>query len=166
MRLFDRKFRSQAHHYVFQSLLATLALVVIMLVQDVVLRAAIIVAVASTAFIIFAIPHTPAAGLRKVIGGHVVAVVLGSAATGVLRALGVDTFDTDRHAFYVAAAVAVGLSIFVMVVTDTEHAPAAGTALGLVIPDWTWSAVVFIIVAVLALSALKVILGPRLVNLL
>ena len=166
MRLFDQKFRSQAHHYVFQCLLATLALVVILLVQDAVLRAAIVVAVASTAFIVFAIPHTPAAGLRKVMGGHLVAVVLGSMATGALRAVGIDTFDADRHAFYVAAAVAVGLSIFVMVVTDTEHAPAAGTALGLVIPGWSWSAVVFIIVAVTVLCALRVLLGPRLVNLL
>ena len=166
MRLFDQKFRWRAPQYIFQCLLATLSLVVILLVQDAVLRAAIIVAVASTAFIVFAIPHTPAASTRKVMGGHMVAVVLGSVATAALRAVGIDTFDADRHAFYIAASVAVGLSIFVMVVTNTEHAPAAGTALGLVIPGWSWSAVVFIVVAVTVLSAARIVLGPRLVNLL
>ena len=166
MRLFDQKFRSRAPQYVFQCVLATLSLVIILLAQDAVLRAAIVVAVASTAFIVFVVPHTPTASTRKVVGGHVVAVCLGSVATAVLRGVGIDSFDGDRYIFYVAAAVAVGLSIFVMVVTDTEHAPAAGTALGLVIPGWSLSAVVLIIVGAVALSAVRIVLGPRLVNLL
>ena len=166
MRLFDPNFRSQAPQYIFQCLLATLSLVAILLAQDAVLRAAIVVAVASTAFIVFVVPHLPTAVTRKVVGGHVVAVVLGTAATGALRGLGADTFETDRQAFYVAAAVAAGLSIFVMVVTDTEHAPAAGTALGMVIPDWSWSAAVFVLVAAVVLATVRVVLCRRMVNLL
>ena len=166
MRLFDPKFRSRAPQYVFQCLLATFSLVVIFLAQDAVLRAAIVVAVAATTFIVFVVPHTPTASTRKVVGGHVVAVPLGSAATAVLRGVGIDSFDENRYVFYVAAAVAVGLSIFVMVVTDTEQAPAAGTALGLVIPGWSWSAVVFIIVGAAVLSGIRIVLGPRMVNLL
>ena len=53
-----------------------------------------------------------------------------------------------------------------MVVTNTEHPAAAGTALGLVIHDWTWSAVAFIMVSALVLSLIRIALRPRLVDLL
>ena len=38
---------------------------------------------------------------------------------------------------------------------STEHPPAAGTALGLVIHGWSWSAVVFILSSALILSVLR-----------
>jgi hypothetical protein len=78
----------------------------------------------------------------------------------------IDSFDENRYVFYVAAAVAVGVSIFMNVVTDAEHAPAAGTALGLGIPGLGWSAVVSIIVGAAVLSGIRIVLGPRIVNLL
>jgi hypothetical protein len=53
-----------------------------------------------------------------------------------------------------------------MVSTDTEHPPAAGTALGLVIYGWSPSAVFFILSSVIVLSLLRVVLRPRLINLL
>ena len=67
-------------------------------------------------------------------------------------------------AILVLAALSVGLGILVMVVTDTEHPPAAGTALDLVI-SWSISAVVFIMVSALLLSAVRLALGKRMVNL-
>ena len=50
-----------------------------------------------------------------------------------------------------AYALAVGLSIFVMVVTDTEHPPASGTALGIAMltDRWAESAVAVVTVALL-----------------
>lgn len=59
-RLVDRKFRHSWKSYLFQSGLYMLALLVILLVVDVVLRAAIVVAIASTAFILFVAPHSQA----------------------------------------------------------------------------------------------------------
>ena len=131
------------------------------------LRAAIVVAIASTAFIIFVVPDSVAATPRKVIGGHIVAVLVASAVSGVLNIPGVEELAEDvRYIDDIAAALSVGLSILVMVVTDTEHPPAAGTALGLVIPGWTRTAVVFIISGALALSLIRIVLRPKLVNLL
>ena len=124
-------------------------------------------AIASTTFIIFVIPHRIAASPRKVVVGHLTAVIVGSIISGILSAFGVDTFAGDsRFTFYVAAAVSVGFSIFLMVITDIEHPAAAGTALGLVIPGWSWSAVVFIISGAIILSAVRFILRPKMVNLL
>ena len=167
MRLLDRNFRYRVPQYLFQCGLAASSLFVILLVQDIVIRAAIIVAIASTAFIVFAVPNSVAASPRRVIGGHLVAVVIGSILSAILKAQEIDVASGDsRHLVYAVAAASVGLSTLVMVTTDTEHAPAAGTALGMVIPDWSWSAVVFIISGATILSAMRFVLRSKLVNLL
>ena len=78
-RLIDRRFRRRWKNYLFQCGLSTLALLLILLVVDVVLQAAIVVAIASSAFIVFVIPHSTASSPQRVIGGHVVAVIVGTA---------------------------------------------------------------------------------------
>ena len=47
---------------------------------------------------------------------------------------------------------AVGLSIFIMVITDTEHPPASGTALGVAINGFSAKVLVALIASVIALS--------------
>ena len=94
--------------------LATVFLVAVLLLQDAVLRAAIVVAVASSTFIIFVVPDSVAATPR----------------------------------------------------TDTEHRPAAGTALGLVVHGRSVSAAVFILASVIFISIVRLVLRRRLVNLL
>ena len=64
-RLWDRRALNRAPQYLFQCGLATLALLIILLVEDAVLNAAVIVAVASTAFIVFVVPDSIAATLRR-----------------------------------------------------------------------------------------------------
>ena len=44
--------------------------------------------------------------------------------------------------------------------------PAEGTELGLVIHDWSWSAVAFIMISALVLSFIRIALRPTLVDLL
>ena len=167
MRLLNRNFRRQLPKYLFQCGLATVALIIILLVQDAVFHAAIVVAIASTVFIIFVIPDSVAAVPRKVIGGHVVAVIVGSVLSTILNIPAIDAVVKDSsYITDLIAALSVGLSIFLMVITDTEHPPAAGTALGLIIPGWSWSAVVFIVCGALILSMMRLVLRPKLVNLL
>ena len=81
-------------------------------------------------------PNSVAVTPRRVVGGHVVAVVVGGAFSPVAGLPGESTYLVD-----VMAALSVGLSILVMVSTDTAHPQAAGTALGLVIYGWSPSAV-------------------------
>ncbi len=164
--LWDRNFSSRVPNYLFQCGLATGSLFAILLVEDAVLRVAIVVAVASTAFTVFVVPNSVAASPRRVIGGHVVAVITGSIFSGLLLipALGSASEDS-RFILDIMAALAVGMGILVMVVTNTEHPPAAGTALGLVIYEWAWSAVVFILLSALILSVIRIALRPKLVNL-
>ena len=69
------------------------------------LRGAIVVAVASSAFIIFVIPNGVAATPQKVIGGHVVAVL------GVMAALGlvIHTWSWSVVAFILVSAIVLSI---------------------------------------------------------
>jgi CBS-domain-containing membrane protein len=66
----------------------------------------------------------------------------------------------------IAAALSVGLRALLMVVTNTEHPPAAGAAFALVIDPWSWSAILFVISSAIILSVVRIILRPKLTNLL
>ena len=165
--MFDRRFASHMPSYLFQCGLATLSMVAIILLVDVIFRPVVVVAAASTAFIVFVVPQSVAATPRKVIGGHVFAVIVGSAFAGIIRLLGVDEgLVGERLVLQIAGAVSVGFAMFVMVITNTEHPPAAATSLGLVFHEWTVSSVVFIVSAAIVLSAVRIALRPKLVNLL
>ena len=55
--LIDRRFRRRWINYLFQCGIAALALLLILLVVDVVLQAAIVVGIAFSASIVFLVPH-------------------------------------------------------------------------------------------------------------
>ena len=165
--LIDRRFRRHWRNYIIQCGLAALALLIVLLVVDVVLQAAIVVAIAATAFIVFVAPHSMASTPRRVIGGHVVALIVGTAFSLLYLMPGFGEHIVGSHfAADVIAVFSVGLSILLMVLTNTEHPPAAGTALGLVIGGWAPSAVLFVLLGALILSAVHRLLRPHLTNLL
>ena len=165
--LIDPHLRGRAGSYAAQPVLATIAMMVILLLEDVVLRAAVVVAMASTVFTIFVVPNSVAATSRKVVGGHVMGVAAGSLVAAVIGLPSIAPMVEDsRLLFDSLAALTVGLSIALMVVTDAEHPPAAGAALGLVVHGWTLSSVGVILIEAVALSVIRMVLRPRLVNLL
>lgn len=165
--LFDPRVKRHALNYAFQPVLATLALLAILVIGDVVLNVAIVVAMASTVFTIFVVPDSIASTPRRVIGGHTAGVMAGSAVAAVVAILEVPmAVDSARTLFTAVAALTVGLSIVLMVLTNTEHPPGAGAALGLVVHEWSLSTVGVIIVSAIALSIIRWALKPKLVNLL
>ena len=126
-QLLDKNLKSRAPQYLAQCAMATGALIIILLVEDAVFRAAIVVAIASTAFTIFVVPNSVAASPRRVVGGHVVAVVTGSILSAILQIPGLESASQDsRYLIDIMAALSVGLGIIVMVSTNTAHPPAAG----------------------------------------
>ncbi len=164
-RLVGRKFRRSWRNYLLQCGLCTLALLMVLLVMDAVLHAAIVVAIASTAFVVFAMPHSRASTPRRVIGGHVVALIVGTAFAALPLTSALGEMVEAHAAVDIVAVASVGLSIFLMVLTSTEHPPAAGTALGLVVGEWVPSAVLFVLVGAVMLSVVHVLLRPRLTDL-
>ena len=77
MQIFDRKLKKYFPNYIFQSLLATITLTIILHFENIFTRTAIIASLGATTFIIFAMPKYATAQTRKVIGGHMVGIIVG-----------------------------------------------------------------------------------------
>ena len=64
------------------------------------------------------------------------------------------------------AALATGIAMFIMVMTRTEHPPAAALALGLVLNEWTSLTLLVVVGGIVALSISKQLILPWLMDLL
>ena len=161
MHVIDPKFRSLWKNYVAQAFLAGVGALLAMLVFKVADSAAVVVAsMASTAFVVFSLPSRAVATPRHVIGGHSVGILVG---VGV-HFLEAQFPEVPIVGFY---ALSVTLAFFIMVVTDTDHAPAAGTAMGLVMLDAQPSLLLIasILGAASVFSVARVLLLKRLIDL-
>ncbi|MFZ5907690.1 MAG: HPP family protein [Nitrospirota bacterium] len=141
-RMFE-ELRQYWRHYVFQCLLATFVVFIVLLALS--LRNAVIIAsIGATAFIIFAMPCMITARPRNVIGGHTIGLCIGSLCALI----------PHSTVFFAALAysLAVGLAIFIMVVIDTEHPPAAATALGFAMSGFSLGAAAALVLSVVVLS--------------
>jgi CBS-domain-containing membrane protein len=140
--------------YLWQSACATVAILVVLLVLNLE-QAVIISSIGATTFIVFIKPNNPFATPRSIIGGHLVGVLVGSA------------FALLPHptswAVSVIYALAVGMALLLMAVTDTEHPPAAGTTLSVVMAGGTWRvAVLAVLTSAVLLSLFHRLLRPYL----
>jgi CBS-domain-containing membrane protein len=144
-------------NYLWQSLCATAAILVVLLILN--LRQMVIVSsIGATTFIVFMKPSNPFATPRSVVGGHLVGVLVGSAFSLLPR--------PTPWAASLVYAVAVGAALFWMAVTDTEHPPAAGTALSVVMSgDVWWIAVLAVLTSAVLLSGFHRLLRPYLKDL-
>ncbi len=154
--------------YFFQVGLAAVSLMLALWAADLitgdsVARAVLVAAIASTAFILFIGPRSTTAHPRHSIGGHAVAVAAASLVDFFAEYVTGTQFTGDfslLFGFY--AALAVGLAMLLMALTDTEHAPAAGTALAIVAHGLDWELAVFLMTMVLLLAGVHALLKDRL----
>lgn len=166
MQIMNPKVRQDMTPYIIQCGLATLTMLIVLLFLDVLFHAAIIVSLGSTAFTIFAMPKSRAARTRPLIGGYLIAIALGVLCSflSLLPKL-FFTPASERPLLIFFGALAVGLAIFVMILADCEHPPAAGMALGLVLNSWDRETLTFVLSAVLLLAIVKRLLKSTLVDL-
>ena len=155
-KIFDRRFRYKWLNYVAQSAMAAVAilLVLVTLHQQNLLVAA---SLAATAFTIFIMPHNITASMRNVLGGHIIGIVFGS-----LFAIITTESGLGQDLLY---ALAVGCSTFVMAITNTEHPPAAGTTLGVVIAGFSLRLIIGIAMGIGILTVVHWLLKPILLDL-
>ena len=139
MHIIDKSLVRTPRNYIIQSLLATVAVAIILYFVNIFTEAAIVAALGASIFIVFAMPRSVTAQSRRLIGGHIVGLICGSICyyaflTGPLRELAANW----EFILWCACALSVGLSIFLMTITNTEHPPAAATALGIVAHGWSY----------------------------
>jgi CBS-domain-containing membrane protein len=167
MALLDAKFRRNKLRYVLQCLLAAVSVLAVLIILDAISNAAIIAAVGASSFIAFTMPHAQVSRPRFLIGGYVAGAGAGTACYWLSQLVWPALpYLPDRYGYAVFGAFAVGLAIFLMVVTNTEHPPAASLALGLVLGEWRVLSVVVVLVGIVVLAALKKALHSVMINLL
>ena len=168
MKLFDAKFRRIPGHYVVQCLMATGAIMVVLVLMDAGEHTALIAALGASAFIAFTMPKAHVSEPRYLIGGYLVGLVVGAAFGLTHRWVDLARLGLSASAAEVVlGGLAVGVSIFIMVVINTEHPPAAGVALGLVVNrGWGATTLAVILSAIISLCLIKWLLRRYLRNLL
>ena len=167
MRFIDPAFLAHPWRYAGQCALATGALLAVLAVLDAASDAVVIAALGSSSFIAFTMPHREVSRPRFLLGGYAVGLAVGSLCFRLSReAQGAGWPVVSDVALVLFAALAVGLAIFIMCVTNTEHPPAAGVALALALGPWHLGSVAVTAAAIVALVVGKRLLKPFLINLL
>lgn len=134
----------------------------ILFLLDAISEAAVIASFGASSFIVFTVPHKDGSRPRYIIGGN---------AFGVLAALFLHIFSLttglngSKHKI-IYGAVAVGLAMFLMVITDTEHPPEAGLALGLTLDGFDIRTAFITLLALILLSVIKRLLNSLSIDLL
>lgn len=165
-QIFDQKFLQNKRRYVLQCLGATTAIMLVLNMLNIFTQTALIASLGATTFIVFAMPSAYSAQPRGIIGGYVIGIIVGALFGIIARSPYVTILPFSRALEYTFfSSLAVGITIFLMVVTNMEHPPAAGLALGLVLNSWDLVTLVYVLVAALVLASLKVLLAPYLIDL-
>lgn len=124
---------------------------------------------ASSCFLVFGRPHARGAQPKRIVGGYLIGVI-----TGELIHFTITRFTFFQHVFFgsphfqaiaVLAAIAVGVSLILMVLLHVEHPPAAGMALVLVLDVHDYHVLTVIVVASLVLALIRWGFGRFMVNL-
>ena len=104
-------------HSLTQSPLGALLLVPIILIFEE-QNLLIVASLGSTIFVVLAIPSSKSARARNVLIGHFIGLSVGSLSSLITISI-------------IPAVIAVGVTMLLMIITKTAHAPATGTALAL-----------------------------------
>lgn len=164
--LIDKEFLKHPRWYFLQSLMAVVAVTILLYFIQSITQAAIVAALGASTFIVFAMPQMVTARPRRLIGGHITGIVSGLVCYyGLQHGPFCDYFDCIDIMQWFPAAMAVGLSIFLMTIFNFEHPPAAGTALGIVTAPWTIYTIIFVISFAIGLALIGFILKKYLRNL-
>ena len=163
IKIIDQRFKENKAHYFLQCLMATAAVMLILLTIDTMFKEVMIASFGATAFSIFAMPHLRTSQGRSVMGGYAIGIVL-----GVVFNLLAEYFRAKfgwHFTYDVMGAAAVGLALLLMTMTNSEHPPAAGLALGLVLQGFQFSSIAIIYGSVMVLLLIKHLLRGWLINL-
>ena len=158
--------RQNLKRYLLQCSLAGLVVLILLSVLDAVTQTVLIAALGSSTFIAFAVPRSPHSDPRHMVGGYLVGIFAGSIMGTLHLALDISDPSVAHASMIVFGALATALAMFVMVVTKTEHPPAAALALGLVLNEWNFLTLLVILAGIISLSILKRLVLPVLMDLL
>ena len=147
--ILSKNLKERWFNYFWQSAAAGLITFLMLFVFSEVIALIILAGVGSTYFTIFALPSNRTASNRNIFGSYLICILIG-------------LFCTYIPSASLSGGVSIGVSAFFMVITDTEHPPAAGIALGLSMAehlDDAYSGAFFALTGALVAIALKFLLS-------
>ena len=127
--------RENLSRYMLQCGLAAVVVLTLLLILDAVTQTVLIAALGSSTFIAFAVPRSLHSDPRHLIGGYLVGIFAGGLLGTLNAAMHFSSPETAHAVMILFGAFATGLAMFIMVITKTEHPPAAALALGLVLNE-------------------------------
>ena len=122
--------------------------------------------IAASAFNVFALPSSPVAMPHRIFGSYIIAIISGMGWHFVSPDLSKDLILSLTCSRCLASALSAGTTMLLMALLDFEHPPAMGLALGLVMDIWNDWTLFVVLIAVLALCAIKILLRSWLIDLL
>lgn len=170
-----RKIKDIRYNLIWQPLLCMLFMYLVLwtlhsVAHEWLLWAAGASSLASTAYIIFVTPDAYVAKSSRVIGGYFIALVVSELVGYLFRQafhlLGDNYLAiTFPHIYWLSAILAVGISIFLMVILDLQHPPAAGLGLVTILDVQSFYVLFVLFASAAGLSLIRQLLGKRLKNL-
>ena len=129
-------------------------------------EAALITALGASAFIVFTMPNQYSSDLRRLIGGYIIGFIVGFIFYFIsISKICNNLIENHTISIAIFGSIAVGFAIFLMAFTNTEHAPAAGITLGIIINSWDYLTIIFIIIAIIWMISVKIVLKKYLIDL-
>jgi hypothetical protein len=122
-----------------------------------------VAAVTSSVAIVFFVPHSITSNPFRIIGGHISAILVAGCIVGLMLLMP-DSVSSNQWVVHVMEGASLSVVILFMTITNTEHAPAAGTAIGLA-TSISINSIVFVVSAAVVISIVRVVLNKRLHNL-
>ena len=148
----DKKFQTQYKHYLLQSSYAALTVFFLTMILNW-HHAVSISSIGAMAFIVFSMPKSYSSKSGRIIGGHIIGFIVGCIFS---------IFPYIDLLFFAALwyGLAVGVSFILMSITDTEHPPAIGTAVGMTIVGYSHTVAIGISLSILILVLIHKQLKP------
>lgn len=162
----DEKFKNHKKQFIVQSLMIAGVIVIVMTVMDFLSEGVIIASIGASTSIAFARPHTKTAGSRYLIGSYTFAI-FGAWICFMLMSMVFKLFPGFRGdgALAIFGAIVVGMTVFITVVTETEHPPASALALGLLINGFDFKKAAEAIIAITIIAIMRKILKKHMMDL-
>lgn len=164
---FDSEFLEHKRRYVFQCAGAAVCMMCVLRLLSSISNTAVTASLGASTFIVFALPHMESARPRFLIGGYVSGIFC-----AIICCLIADiaiSFEVPfilEHEPTILGSMAVALAMFIMVVTNTEHPPAAGLALGMVFDGCRPHTIVVVMLGIMCLSLVHRVFKKFMINLL
>lgn len=126
----------------------------------------IIASLGATTFIVFTMPKTHSAKSKNIIGGYTIGIIFGIIFYFISLFLIDIIKNINLHTIYmITGALSVGVTMFVMTITNTEHPPAVGMALSLILTPWDFKTLFFVYLCIILMIIVKRLLKNHLIDL-